>query len=82
MAKILIEPVNITTDAGYPAIIDGIDPSDSDCLKGNVTTPALGTISCCWNDAGLCRNNSQGLNISPNDDDVLDVLETVKSIKN
>ena len=81
MAIIVIEPVAVTTKGGYSATITGIDPTDSDCLKGTVSGTALGTIAVRWDLAGFCRNQASDLNLNTSSSgDACDVAITAKKL--
>lgn len=81
MAIIVIEPVAATTKRGYNAAITGIDPTDTDCLKGTVSRTALGTIDVRWDLAGICRNQTPDLNLDTSSSgDAGDVALTAKKL--
>lgn len=79
MAVIPITPVATTTRGGYAAEITGIDPTDTDCLHGTVQVNH-GSKNRKWDDAGICRNSPEELNLSPSAPEVSDVIETAKKL--
>ena len=48
MATLMIYPINARSTGGNPVIINGIDPTDHDCIKGEIRT-AERLIQARWN---------------------------------
>lgn len=80
MAEIMIKPVKITTVGGLKGEITGIDPLDQDCLIGNVPVSPYSSDTS-WDLYGVCRDNSEKLNLPINEPCVRDVIETVKALQ-
>jgi hypothetical protein len=76
MATIKIDPIYITTVGGFHAMINGVDPTDGDFLIGTVETPDQLNIKVRWDSSGFCRDSDPKCNISPNNDEIKDVIET------
>lgn len=80
MAVLLIRNINVVTSAGWPASIDGIDPTDDDFLVGTVHAPT-GVLNAQWDDKGVCRGSVPGANLNVGDDAVADAIETAKPLR-
>ena len=80
MAKILIAPVTASSKGLYKVIIDGVDPTGGDCLKGSITSPNAGKIDGAWDLGGIMRNGSDDCNIDPYDDNVKDVMDLARKL--
>lgn len=80
MATVIIEPVHTKTTNGYPATIRGIDPTDMDCLIGEITTPGMGQMSVRWDLGGLCRDHDPSCNLDMKDNENFDLRETAKRL--
>ncbi len=72
MTTILIRETEITTQGGHSAVIIGIDPTDEDCVIGEINSRQVR-----WNRSGICRGQSSGANILPQDDDFKEVIQTI-----
>ncbi|MQX38624.1 hypothetical protein [Roseospira navarrensis] len=80
MATLKIETVKTKTKGGYDAEITGIDPTDTDCLRGTINTPAKGMENGKWNLGGICRDKADECNIIPNSEEITDVIDTAKRL--
>lgn len=78
MPKILIEPVPIKTTGGLDAEINGIDPSDHDCLCGKVGQQQ----NVRWDGHGLMRNGNVNANLDPQQTYFREIMELIDSIRN
>lgn len=81
MTVLLIHGVQVKTKAGWPASIDGVDPSDDDFLVGTIHSPALGVVNAKWNSGGTCRNKSTDCNLDPHEPDIADVIRTAEGLR-
>jgi hypothetical protein len=70
MATILIEPITTKSIGGFPVTIDGIDPTDHDCLRGSITTPGGGISRGSWDLNGTMRDGHPDCNLNTRDDAV------------
>lgn len=82
MAVLLIEPVNVSTLGGYKAQITGIEPEDTDCFCGTIDLPDQGNVRARWNKNGICRDKNSEANLNPNDQEILDIIQTIRAITN
>lgn len=58
-----ISPIKGQSNGGYPVVITGIDPTDHDCIVGEITTPGKGTTKGRWNLGGTMRDGVPECNI-------------------
>jgi len=81
MPKILIEPISIKTKGGLDAEINGIDPSDNDCVCGRVKTVS-GWQDGCWNKTGIMRGGVVDTNINFQEAEFNEIVRLIEDIKN
>ena len=79
MAIILIKPVHLTSNGGYPVILSGIDPLSYDCLAGEIKTGA-GLIQANWDLSGTMRGGTDPLNLAMSDSDFVEVADLAKHL--
>jgi hypothetical protein len=58
MATLRLVPINLKSRAGLDVAINGLDPTDHDCIKGTINTSASGQIDAEWNLSGLMRGGT------------------------
>jgi hypothetical protein len=81
MATIQIEPIQTQSREGYKVTITGIDPTDRDCIVGEITTSAIGTKRQKWNLNGAATNSPDSCNLNMYDnDDLIDLVELAKKL--
>lgn len=67
--------------AGYPVTITAIEQDDEDCLLGEVTTPALGTVTKSWNCGGIIRDGHPDCNLDLSSPEVKALIAQCKAMK-
>ncbi|QJE03702.1 hypothetical protein HH212_26775 (plasmid) [Massilia forsythiae] len=80
MAVLLIKNIDTQTKAGWPANIDGIDPTDDDLLVGTIHAPA-GVINAKWDAGGTLRNGTPDGNLDVTESEVADVVDTASRLR-
>lgn len=80
MATIQIDAVSMYSTGAYPVTISGIDPTDLDCFKGGIVTPAQGLVSASWNLNGLMRGGSSGCNLDTEADQFADLARLAQKL--
>ncbi|MGV0758746.1 hypothetical protein V6768_05540 [Tistrella mobilis] len=63
MAERPILSIPIKTRGGFDGVIDGIESSDEDCIKGEIET-ANGKERVRWNSNGIARDKDSSCNIN------------------
>ncbi|MQT13122.1 hypothetical protein [Segnochrobactrum spirostomi] len=79
MATLKIFPIEVTTQGGHSAVVNGIDPTNSDCLHGSINS-AGGTIPVRWDLHGIARNQSPGVNINMHIEELEALSELAKKL--
>jgi len=75
MTFLKIDPISTQSIGGYPVVIDGLDPSDHDCIVGEISLP-IGKKRARWNLTGIMRGGVHECNLPMKADD-LDGLEAL-----
>lgn len=73
MASLLIEPIQTKSQGGYEVTLTSIDPSDSDCIIGEITSQGAEKQSSQWNRNGTMRDGTVGGNLNMNEDQLLEL---------
>jgi|GEM_PF-1258324 len=79
MATILVKPVSTKSTGGYSATINGIEPTDHDCIHGEITAPS-GVTQGQWNLNGIMRGGTTDTNIAANDPVFSDIASLAKQL--
>lgn len=73
MAALAIHPIHTQSRGGYPVIINGLDPSDHDCLVGEIS-PLSGRQEARWSLHGIMRGGSDSANLPMDSDDMKELV--------
>lgn len=79
MTELLIAPINVKSKGGYRVRITGLNPTDHDCIVGEITPPS-GPIQARWNLSGLMRNGSDECNLVMNSEELSDLKLTAEKL--
>ncbi len=63
MAILKIEPIKVATRGGLDALITGLEPTDHDCIVGEVFSRTDNLTNARWNLSGLHRGGSDASNL-------------------
>jgi len=74
MATLKIEEILAQSDAGWPVVLTGLDPTDHDFIVGTISTPGQGVIPGKWDESGFLRNGTSSGNINPTDAEIADLI--------
>ncbi|MGB8840939.1 MAG: hypothetical protein WCC64_07685 [Aliidongia sp.] len=80
MATLLIAPIHMKSIGGYDVTITGIDPSNSDCLSGSITTPGWGCKDGCWDLSGLLRDGDTSTNLDRRTNEMMQLRELARKL--
>ena len=75
MIVLSIEPVELTTKGGYPAVITGLTINDEYTFKGTVTSENAGELQVFWNKSGSCHNQSDSANLDTSSYEFKDFIQ-------
>lgn len=76
MAIITINPVTTKTTKGFAATVTGIDPTNCDCLIGEIVTPGKGLIEVRWSLGGICRDTHESCNLDMRENENSNLRDT------
>ncbi|CCA89757.1 hypothetical protein PP1Y_Spl19 (plasmid) [Novosphingobium sp. PP1Y] len=79
MAALKIDPIDVTTTGGLSARIDGIDPTNSDCLHGEIL-PSNPHSRVRWDLLGRARDNHDRCNLDMDSDEMRELAELAKRL--
>lgn len=80
MTGLLIQQIKTTTNGGYAATIDAIDPSDSGCMIGTISTPTIGLVSARWDIVGQAANQPDTCNINITANEIVDLIGLISHL--
>jgi hypothetical protein len=79
MAVLTIHPIHVQSRGGYPVLINGLAPTDHDCIVGEIKTPA-GLTQARWNLNGIMRGGSDNCNINMNMEELAELSQLVMQL--
>lgn len=80
MATILIEPITAETRGGFRAHIVVLDPTNGDCIIGDVRPHGVPQTGVRWNLDGTARNQPSECNLDMSDDDLSELARLARQL--
>ena len=79
MTFLKIDPISTQSIGGHPVLIDGLDPSDHDCIHGEISFSNVKERRK-WNLAGTIRNSAGDGNLDMKAGEVFEVAELARKL--
>lgn len=80
MATILIESITTATRGGFPVHIVGLDPTNGDCIIGDIQPHGAPQTRVRWNLGGTARNQTPNCNLDMSDDDLSELARLARQL--
>lgn len=80
MTVIKIEPFSVKSIGGIDVTINGIDPTDPHGVLSGTYHSVSGIEPGRWSESGILANGDRQVNLSIQNDEVREAIETVKAI--
>ena len=80
MATVSIHPIHVASRGGYPVIINGIGPSDYDCIVGEIRTPGAGLKQAQWDLGGMMRDGSDETNLNMKEPELAELSQLAQKL--
>lgn len=79
MAVLSIHPIHTQSLQGYSVLINGLAPTDHDCIVGEITLPN-GLKQAQWNLSGIMRGGSDACNLRMKSDDLEELVGLARKL--
>jgi hypothetical protein len=79
-ATLKIEPIHLTSVGGFDVQITGLEPTDHDCLVGQLLPPRHPSLRARWNLGGVMRGGTQDCNLDMRSNEMIELVQLARNL--